>query len=137
MARSSTARSPWNRWPSLRSGSAGSSERQSPSCAPASPEPATCPPRTDRAVKAVVCRHLASPPEVEIRELPEPIPGPCEILVSVRAMGVNYVDVLMAAGLYQHKAEPPFVPGLEAAGEGVAGGGRGDRRRPAGRGSAE
>lgn len=81
-------------------------------------------------MKAVVCRHLASPPEVEIRELPEPIPGPCEILVSVRAMGVNYVDVLMAAGLYQHKAEPPFVPGLEAAGEVIAAGERVERFRP-------
>lgn len=45
-------------------------------------------------------------------------------------MGVNYVDVLMTAGLYQHKAEPPFVPGLEAAGEVVAVGERVGRFRP-------
>lgn len=81
-------------------------------------------------MKAVVCRRLASPPDVEIRELPAPVPGPCDILVAVRAMGVNYVDVLMAAGLYQHKAEPPYVPGLEAAGEVVAVGERVQRFRP-------
>lgn len=81
-------------------------------------------------MKAIVCRRLASPPDVEMREVDEPVPGPGEIAVAVRAMGVNYVDVLMAAGLYQHRAEPPYVPGLEAAGTVAAVGEGVERFRP-------
>src|SRR5205085_7608620 len=39
------------------------------------------------------------------------------VRVRVRAAGLNYPDVLMVAGQYQHKPQLPFIPGLEAAGE--------------------
>ncbi|MFO1107510.1 MAG: NADPH:quinone oxidoreductase family protein [Amaricoccus sp.] len=60
--------------------------------------------------------------------LPEPEPGPGEVLLSVRACGVNFADTLMIAGTYQEKPPLPLVPGLEvcgtvaALGEGVASG---------------
>jgi NADPH2:quinone reductase len=49
-----------------------------------------------------------------------PPPGPGEIQVRIVARGVQYVDVLMLAGKYQFRPEPPFIPGGEAAGHVVA-----------------
>jgi NADPH2:quinone reductase len=55
------------------------------------------------------------------RECPDPAaPGAGEIQVRITARGVQYVDVLMLAGKYQFRPEPPFVPGSEAAGTVVA-----------------
>ena len=49
-----------------------------------------------------------------------PPPGAGEVQVRIAARGAQYVDVLMLAGKYQLRPEPPFVPGNEAAGEVVA-----------------
>ena len=58
-----------------------------------------------------------------MREAPDPPPpGAGELQVRIRARGVQYVDVLMLAGKYQFRPEPPFVPGSEGAGEVVAAG---------------
>jgi NADPH2:quinone reductase len=55
------------------------------------------------------------------RDVPDPPPpGPDEIQVRIEARGVQYVDVLMLAGKYQFRPEPPFIPGGEAAGTVVA-----------------
>lgn len=50
-------------------------------------------------------------------EIPVPEPGPGQVRVAVRAAGVNFPDILMIAGHYQLKPDPPFSPGFEAAGE--------------------
>jgi NADPH2:quinone reductase len=66
------------------------------------------------------------------RELPTPDPGPGEARVRVRAAAVNFPDLLMTRGEYQHKPALPFIAGLElsgeidALGEGVAGWSVGD-----------
>jgi NADPH2:quinone reductase len=52
-----------------------------------------------------------------IKELPTPEPGPGQVRVRVRAAAVNFPDLLMTRGEYQHKPELPFTPGLEWAGE--------------------
>ena len=52
-----------------------------------------------------------------VEEIPRKTLGPGQIRVRIRAAGVNFPDVLMAAGLYQLKPERPFTPGFEAAGE--------------------
>ncbi len=57
---------------------------------------------------------------VVLRDMPTPSPGPGQVLVRVRAAALNFPDVLLTQGQYQFKPEPPFVPGLEAAGEVVA-----------------
>jgi len=54
---------------------------------------------------------------LEPGELPKPTPGPGEVLVAVKASGVNFADTLVVAGKYQEKPALPFAPGLEAAGE--------------------
>jgi len=72
-------------------------------------------------MKAMVCEAFGGPEVLALRELPDPPPpGAQEITVRIRARGVQYVDVLMLAGKYQFRPDPPFIPGGEAAGEVVA-----------------
>src|SRR3954453_13070719 len=67
-------------------------------------------------MRAVRCHELTGPRGVRVDEVPAPTPGASEILVEVRAAGVNFPDVLLSYGKYQFKPPPPFVPGGEAAG---------------------
>ena len=68
-------------------------------------------------MKAIVCEAYGGPEVLALRELADPPPpGPGEIQVRIGARGVQYVDVLMIAGKYQFRPEPPFIPGSEAAG---------------------
>jgi NADPH:quinone reductase len=70
---------------------------------------------------AVVCEAFGGSDVLALRELPDPPPpGPGEVQVRIEARGVQYVDVLMIAGKYQFRPEPPFVPGIDAAGDVVA-----------------
>src|SRR3981081_3511058 len=72
-------------------------------------------------MKAIVCEAFGGPEVLHLREMPDPPPpGPGEVQVRIAARGVQYVDVLMLAGKYQSRPEPPFIPGNEAAGEVVA-----------------
>jgi NADPH:quinone reductase len=72
-------------------------------------------------MKAVVCEAFGGPDVLALREVPDPAPpGAGEVQVRIRARGAQYVDVLMLAGKYQFRPDPPFVPGSEAAGEVVA-----------------
>jgi len=84
-------------------------------------------------VKALLSRAPGGPETLELAELPDPQPGPGQLLVRVRACAINYPDVLMIEDRYQFKPERPFAPGgeiagtVESAGEGVAGFAAGDR----------
>src|SRR5580692_8166457 len=72
-------------------------------------------------MKAIVCEAFGGPEVMAERDVPDPPPpGAGEITVRIRARGVQYVDVLMLAGKYQFRPEPPFIPGGEAAGEVIA-----------------
>ena len=64
---------------------------------------------------AAVCTSLGAPLEVQHDRPTDP--GPKQVAIKVAAAGVNYADVLQAKGLYQDKAETPYVPGNESAGE--------------------
>src|ERR1700761_5974667 len=69
----------------------------------------------------MVCEQFGGPNVLAMREVPDPpAPNAGEIQVRIAARGVQYVDVLMLAGKYQFRPEPPFIPGGEAAGEVVA-----------------
>lgn len=67
-------------------------------------------------MRAVRCHELVGPSGLRVDELPEPEPGPGEVVIEVRAAGVNFPDVLLSYGKYQFKPPTPFVPGGEAAG---------------------
>src|SRR3954467_10128475 len=68
-------------------------------------------------VRAVVCRALGAPEKLQLEEFPSRDLKPDEVRVAIRAAGLNFPDVLMAAGEYQPKPELPFTPGVEAAGD--------------------
>jgi NADPH2:quinone reductase len=55
-----------------------------------------------------------------VQDVPDPQPGPGEVVIRVRAAGVNFPDALIVQNLYQFKPEPPFSPGGETAGEVLA-----------------
>src|SRR5437016_10377823 len=83
--------------------------------------------------RAVVCRELGPPERLRLESFaPTPLPKG-DVRVAVHAAGINFPDILMAAGEYQLKPELPFTPGVEAAGEvteigeGVTGFSVGDR----------
>src|SRR6266850_854320 len=67
-------------------------------------------------MRAVLC-HAWGPVEgLQLGEVPLPIPADGEVLIEVKAVGINYADAIMVAGHYQTKPPLPFSPGLEAAG---------------------
>ena len=67
-------------------------------------------------MKAAVIPHFGPPNVLTIMELPTPVPAEGEVLVKVRAIGVNFADVFARLGVYPGIPKPPFVPGIEYAG---------------------
>lgn len=67
-------------------------------------------------MKAVLCKQFGPPESLVIEELPSPVAGPGEVVVSVRAASLNFPDVLIIQNKYQFKPPLPFSPGSELAG---------------------
>lgn len=67
-------------------------------------------------MKAHRVRELGSPDVLTWTDGPDPVAGPGEVVIDVRAAGVNFPDGLMVAGEYQTKPELPFTPGSEVSG---------------------
>ena len=67
--------------------------------------------------KAVVCRELGPPERLCLESFPAAPLAPGQVRVAIRAAGINFPDILMAAGEYQLKPPLPFTPGVEAAGD--------------------
>ena len=80
---------------------------------------------------AIVARQAGGPEVLELAEVERPEPGPCQLLVRVAAVGVNFIDTYKRGGVY--KVSYPFTPGseasgtVEATGEGVSVFSPGDR----------
>jgi len=67
-------------------------------------------------MKAIVCSHFGPPEQLEFVDIPEPQAGPGEVVVRVKAAALNFFDLLIIAGKYQHKPPFPFSPASEFAG---------------------
>ena len=67
--------------------------------------------------RAVVCRELGPPERLRLESFASAPVAAGQVRVAVHAAGINFPDILMAAGEYQLKPELPFTPGVEAAGE--------------------
>lgn len=67
-------------------------------------------------MKAVLCRELGPADKLELADIEDPVAGPGQAVVAVKAAGINFPDLLIIQGKYQFKPELPFVPGGEAAG---------------------
>ena len=77
-------------------------------------------------MKAVLSKEVGGPETLVLEELPDPVAGPGQVLIDVKACGVNYPDVLIIEDKYQFKPTRPFAPGgevsgvISAVGEGVS-----------------
>jgi NADPH2:quinone reductase len=84
-------------------------------------------------MKAVLSKTVGGPEALVIEDVPVPAPGKNQVLIQVKACGVNYPDVLIIQDMYQFKPPRPFSPGGEvsgivsAVGEGVSHVKAGDR----------
>jgi NADPH:quinone reductase len=67
-------------------------------------------------VRAVICRAWGAVETLAVEDAPPPVPGRGQVLIEVKATGVNYADAIMVAGKYQTRPAFPFSPGLETAG---------------------
>ncbi len=84
-------------------------------------------------MKALLSATPGGPETLQLTEIADPVPGPGQLLVRVKACAINYPDVLIIEDKYQFKPPRPFAPGgeiagiVEAVGEGVEGWREGDR----------
>ncbi|HWH47929.1 MAG TPA: NADPH:quinone oxidoreductase family protein [Burkholderiales bacterium] len=67
-------------------------------------------------MKAVLCKELGMPDRLVVEDVPSPKPAQGQVVVSVKACGVNFPDTLIIQGKYQFKPELPFSPGGEVSG---------------------
>ena len=81
-------------------------------------------------MRAVLCQKWGAVEGLQLGDAPPPSPADGEVVIAVRAVGINYADAIMVAGRYQTKPPLPFSPGLEAAGTVAACGDRVTRFRP-------
>ncbi len=84
-------------------------------------------------MRALLSIATGGPETLVMGELPEPIAGPGQVVVAIKACSINFPDTLQIVDLYQFKPPRPFAPGgevagvVEAVGEGVSGFAVGDR----------
>jgi NADPH2:quinone reductase len=67
-------------------------------------------------MRAVLCKEYGPPESLVVEDLPSPKPGKGQVVLSVKACGVNFPDVLIIQNKYQFKPPLPFSPGGEVAG---------------------
>lgn len=67
-------------------------------------------------MKAIVCKEFAPVDQLVYEEVPDPVAKKGQVVVDIKASGVNFPDALLVQGLYQMKPELPFIPGGEVAG---------------------
>lgn len=67
-------------------------------------------------MKALISRQLGMPCDLVVEEVDNPVPGPGQVVVDMKAAGVNYPDTLLIQGKYQFKPSLPFAAGSELAG---------------------
>lgn len=67
-------------------------------------------------MKAVLCKQYGPPESLVLEDVPSPKPGDGQVVISVKAAGVNFPDTLMIENKYQFRPPLPFSPGGEVAG---------------------
>jgi NADPH:quinone reductase-like Zn-dependent oxidoreductase len=68
-------------------------------------------------MRAVVLTGTGGPEVLQVQERPDPVAGPGEVRIAVRAAGINFADTMARVGLYPDAPKPPCVLGYEVAGE--------------------
>ena len=67
-------------------------------------------------MRALICKAWGPVADLVIEEWDDPVPDDDEVVIDVKAAGINFPDILIIAGKYQDKIPPPFIPGNEASG---------------------
>ena len=67
-------------------------------------------------MKAIICSQWCEPTDLVLGDLPDPVAGPGEVVVAIKAAALNFFDILMVQGKYQTKPPFPFSPVSEIAG---------------------
>ncbi|MEU8205292.1 NADPH:quinone oxidoreductase family protein [Streptosporangium sp. NPDC049046] len=67
-------------------------------------------------MRAALVKEFGPPTSLVVEDVPDPVPGPGEVVIEVGAVSVNFPDILVVEGKYQNLPERPFSPGKEAAG---------------------
>ena len=67
-------------------------------------------------MKSLMSTKIGPPESLELMETPDPVAGEGEVVIAVKAAGVNFPDALIVEDKYQFKPERPFAPGGEVAG---------------------
>ncbi len=67
-------------------------------------------------MRALTCKAWGPVADLTIEDWDDPSPNDEELVIDVRAAGINFPDILIIAGKYQDKTPPPFIPGNEASG---------------------
>ncbi|MEX1252257.1 MAG: alcohol dehydrogenase catalytic domain-containing protein, partial [Hyphomonas sp.] len=67
-------------------------------------------------MKAVLSKSVGGPEGLVLEDVAVPVPGKGQVLIEVKACGVNFPDALMLQDMYQFKPARPFAPGGEVAG---------------------
>jgi NADPH:quinone reductase-like Zn-dependent oxidoreductase len=68
-------------------------------------------------MRAVVLTGMGGPEVLQVQERPDPVAGPGQVRIAVRAAGINFADTMARVGLYPDAPKPPCVLGYEVAGE--------------------
>lgn len=72
-------------------------------------------------MRAAQVLETTGPADVVVRDVPEPTPGPDDVLVEVHSVGISFPDLLLSKGEYQLKPEVPFTLGVDFAGTVISG----------------
>ena len=67
-------------------------------------------------MKAILCSQYCGPDDLVLTEVPDPVAGPAEAVISIKSAALNFFDLLMIQGKYQIKPPFPFSPAAEVAG---------------------
>jgi NADPH2:quinone reductase len=67
-------------------------------------------------MKAIVVKEFGAPDVMKLEEVPDPTPGPGQLLIRVHAVGVNPVEAYIRAGAYARKPNLPYIPGSDVGG---------------------
>src|SRR3974390_1945183 len=82
-------------------------------------------------MKAILCSQYCQPDDLVLTEVPDPVAGPGEAVIAIKAAALNFFDILMIQGKYQIKPPFPFSPAAEIAGVIESVGAREKTARPA------
>ena len=67
-------------------------------------------------MKAIICSQWCEPEDLILGDLPDPVAGPGEVVIAIKAAALNFFDILMIQGKYQTKPPFPFSPAAEISG---------------------